>query len=140
MQLSDESTGATSVRFAVRVPPFRLAVIVAVWSAFTAAMVAVNVALVCPEFTVTVAGTVTFALLSESPTEVAEAAAATRVTVQVDVPGAFTLAGEQLKVFNCAGAVRLSVNVRLTALRVAVTIALWLVAIVPEFAENVAVL
>ena len=40
------------------------------------------------------------ALLLASVTLVALVAAAVKVTVQVEVPGAFTLAGEQLKLLN----------------------------------------
>jgi hypothetical protein len=41
-----------------------------------------------------------FALLLDSVTLVALEAAAVRVAVQAEVPGAFTLAGEQLKLLN----------------------------------------
>ena len=48
----------------------------------------------------TLAGTVMLALLLESATLVALEAAAVKVAVQVEVPGAFTLAGEQLKLLS----------------------------------------
>ena len=51
-------------------------------------------------------------------------AAAVRVTVQVEVPGALTVAGEQLSEDGTVGAVRLSVVVWLCPLKVAVMVAL----------------
>jgi hypothetical protein len=63
----------------------------------TAATVAVNVALLSPVAILTLPGTVILALVLDSVTlEVLEAAAVS-VTVQVEVPGAFTVAGEQVK-------------------------------------------
>jgi hypothetical protein len=62
-----------------------------------AATVAVNVALLSPVAILTLPGTVILALVLDSVTlEVLEAAAVS-VTVQVEVPGAFTVAGEQVK-------------------------------------------
>ena len=61
---------------------------------------AVKVALLSPLPILTPPGTVMLALLLESATLVALEAAAVRVAVQVEVPGAFTLAGEQLKLLN----------------------------------------
>ena len=58
---------------------------------------AVKVALLSPEPMLTFPGTVTLALLLESVTLAALEAVAVRVTVQVEAPGAFTLAGEQLR-------------------------------------------
>ena len=66
----------------------------------TAATVAVNVALLSPEPILIFAGTVTLALLLDSVTLVELEAAAVKVAVQVEVPGAFTVAGEQLKLLN----------------------------------------
>jgi hypothetical protein len=66
----------------------------------TAATVAVNVALLSPLAILTVPGTVIFALLLASVTLAALEAAAVKVAVQVEVPGAFTVAGEQLKLLN----------------------------------------
>ena len=71
-------------------------------------------------------GIVTFALpLLSDTVEPPEGADAVSVTVQVDVPGALTVAGEQLKELTrtAAGGVSVSVAVRLAPLRVAVTIA-----------------
>ena len=58
---------------------------------------AVKVALMSPAPIFTLPGTVTLVLLLCSVTLAALAAAELRVTVQVEVPGAFTVAGEQLK-------------------------------------------
>ena len=66
----------------------------------TAETVAVKVALLSPLPTLTLLGTVILALLLASVTLVALEAAAVKVAVQVEVPGAFTLAGEQLKLLN----------------------------------------
>ena len=64
--------------------------------------VAVNWALLDPAATVTLAGSVTLAWLSESVTaKPPPGAVPLSVTVQVDVPGAFTLAGLQLKPLTC---------------------------------------
>ena len=54
-----------------------------------------KVALVWPEPTVTLAGTVIAELALESETDVLELGAADNVTVQVEVPGAAKVAGEQ---------------------------------------------
>ena len=77
--------------------PFRLAVNRALWLEVTAATVAVNVALLSPAAILTLPGTVTLALLLASVTLEAPEAAAVKLAVQVEVPGAFTVAGEQLK-------------------------------------------
>ena len=61
---------------------------------------AVNVALLSPAPILTLPGTVTLALLLESVTLAALEAAVVKVAVQVDVPGAFTVAGEQVKLLN----------------------------------------
>ena len=61
---------------------------------------AVKVALLSPLPILMPPGTVMLALLLDSATLVALEAAAVRVAVQVEVPGAFTLAGEQLKLLN----------------------------------------
>ena len=62
------------------------------------ATVAVNEELVVPAARATVAGTVILALLLERVTLAPPVgAAAVNVTVQVDVPGALTVAGEQFR-------------------------------------------
>ena len=100
---------------------------------------AVNVALLRPAPILTLAGTVMLALLLESATLTALAAAAVSVAVQVDVPGAFTVAGEQLKLPSCARVTRLMVACWLWPFKVAVTMALWLLLTLPDVAVKVAV-
>ena len=68
--------------------------------AVTAATVAVNVALLSPAVILTLPGTVTLALVLDSVTLEVLDAAAVRVTVQVEVPGAFTVAGEQVRLLS----------------------------------------
>ena len=76
--------------------------------------VAVNWALLDPAATVTLAGTVTLALLSESVTANPPAGAAPlSVTVHAEVPGAFTLAGVQVKPLTVCRAFRFTVTSRL---------------------------
>jgi hypothetical protein len=65
------------------------------------ATLAVNEALLCPAVTATLAGTVMAALLLDSATVAPEGTVAVKVTVHVEVPGAFTVAGEQLKLEGC---------------------------------------
>src|SRR5258706_11260068 len=60
--------GATKLRVTVLVTLFALAVTVAFCVALTSAAVAVKLALVCPEATTTLAGTVRFPVLLERPT------------------------------------------------------------------------
>jgi hypothetical protein len=67
----------------------------------------VNEAPVSPAPTATLAGTVTLALLLDKDTvEPPAGAAEVRVTVQLDVPGAFTVAGEQIRLPGCVVTVR----------------------------------
>jgi hypothetical protein len=68
--------------------------------AVTGATVAVKVALLRPAAILTLAGTLKLALLLSSVTLEALGAAAVRATVQVEVPGAFTVEGEQVKLVN----------------------------------------
>ena len=70
------------------------------------ATLAVNEALLCPAVTAMLAGTVILALLLESATVAPDGTAAVSVTVHVDVPGAFTVDGEQLKLEGCAVTVK----------------------------------
>ena len=63
----------------------------------TAATVAVKAALLSPEPMLTLPGTVIFVLLLSSATLEAPGVAAVKVTVQVAVPGAFTVAGVQVR-------------------------------------------
>jgi hypothetical protein len=133
-------TGADALRVKVWETPLSVAVNKAVWSEVTAATVAVNVALLSPAPILTFPGTVTFALLLNSVTLVGLVAAAVNAAVQVEVPGAFTVAGEQIKLLNWAAAAKLMVACWLWPLRVAVTMALWLLLTVPEVAVKVALL
>jgi len=66
----------------------------------TAATAAVKVALLNPAPILTLPGTVTFALLLSRVTLAALEAAAVRVAVHEEVPGAFTVAGEQVKLLS----------------------------------------
>jgi len=77
--------------------PFRVAVSRALWLEVTAATVAVKVALLSPEPILTLPGTVILVLLLSRVTLAAPEAAAVKVTVQAAVPGAFTVAGVQVR-------------------------------------------
>ena len=70
------------------------------------ATVAVNPALVWPALTPTLAGTVMLALLLLSATVAPLGGAAVKVTVQFEVPGAFTVEGEQLRLEGCGVTVK----------------------------------
>ena len=87
-------------------------------------MVAVKVAVVELAATVTDAGTVSRALLSDTVTVVAALGAFDRVTVQVLLAEEFRLVGEQASDVSVPGATKLMVAVCETPLRVAVTVAL----------------
>jgi hypothetical protein len=63
----------------------------------TAATVAVNVALLSPAPMLTLPGTVIFVFALSSATLAAPDVGAVKVTVQVEVPGAVTVDGEQVK-------------------------------------------
>ncbi len=117
--------GAVSDRFVVTVPPFKPALIMTFSSAGTPVTLAVNCALLCPAPTVTDPGTLTFALLSERATTDPKTLAAERVTVQVAVPALLNVFGEQPNELKAAGAgaTRFTDAVRVTPLRLAVTIA-----------------
>ena len=117
------TTGAVSVKVALCVPPFSDAVMVAVSFTDTPATVAPNCALLCPADTVTDAGTVTFALPSDTVTSVLAATADTNVTVHVALPAALKLFGAQLSPDSPAGATRLTCVVRATPFKFAVTVA-----------------
>jgi hypothetical protein len=104
-QLTDDScAGAARFRVNVCELPLALAVTTAIWSVVTDPTFTVNPAVVVPTGTVTLPGTVALALLLESVTAKPPAGAtAPRVTVQEDEPGAFTLPGAQLKLFDVTG-------------------------------------
>lgn len=59
-----------------------------------------KVALFVPVLTVTLPGTVTLVLLLANVTLRGLEVAAVRVTVQRDVPGVFTIAGEQIRMLG----------------------------------------
>ena len=103
--------------------------------------VAVNWALLEPAATVTLPGSVTLALLSDSVTANPPLEAASlSVTVQVDVPGAFTLAGVQDIPLSTVAAFRFTDAVLLSPLQLAVTVAVWSLLTVPAVALNVPLL
>ena len=78
----------------------------------TGVTVAVKLAVFAPAVTVTLAGTVAAPLLLESVTGRPPAgAAAVRVAVQLEVPGAFTVPGVQLIPLNVTAAFRFTVAV-----------------------------
>jgi hypothetical protein len=112
-QLTEDSVaGATRFKLKVCDIPFAVAVNVAVWFEPTDATEAVKPAMVPPAPTVTLAGTVAFALLLDNVTRSPPpGAAAVSVTVQAELPGAFTLAGVQLTLLTVTAAFRLTVAV-----------------------------
>jgi hypothetical protein len=75
----------------------------------TVATVAVNVALLSPEPILRLPGTVMLVLELDSVMLVALGAAAVKVAVHVEVPGAFTVAGEQVRLLTWTAAARLMV-------------------------------
>jgi hypothetical protein len=126
-QVMLESTGSVvRVMLAVRVPPLRLDVIVVVSSAEKLPTVAWNVALDEPLLTVTLAGTVTRALLLDKPTVVFAVAFAVRVTVQVEDPAALKEFALQLRELSAAATI-LIWAVWFTPFRVPVIVAVSLV-------------
>ena len=99
--------------------------------------VAVNWALLDPAATVRLAGSDTLALLSESVIATPPAAAAPlSFTVQEDAPGAFTLAGVQVKLLTVAGALRVTDAALVWPFQLAVTVAVWSLFTVPAVAAN----
>ena len=81
-------------------PPFRLAESRAEVFALMEPAVAVKEPLVWAVPILTPGGTVMLALLLDRVTFNAEGAGADKVTVQLEVPGAFTVAGEQLRLLG----------------------------------------
>ena len=93
-----------------------------------------------PAATVTLAGTVTFAFPLVSPTAKPPlGAASVKVAVQVELPGALTVAGLQLSPLNCATGDTVTAAVLVTPLALAVTVAVCALATVAAVAVNVAV-
>jgi hypothetical protein len=101
-QASEESwAGATRLRVLVRFTLPALAVTTPVWLPLTCAAVAVKLALVCPDATVTLEGTVRLALLLESDTANPPAeAAAPKPTEQEVVPGVLMVELVQLRLLK----------------------------------------
>lgn len=90
-----------TVREKVRTTPPDVALKTTLMSADTAAAFAVNVALMEAAGMVRLTGTVTLGLLLARDTEVPPAGAAcVRLTVQVDVPGPLTVAGEHERLLS----------------------------------------
>jgi hypothetical protein len=99
-----DSVGATIVKVAVCVTPERVAVIVEDVLLPTATVVTVNVAVVDPAATVTLAGVVEEALLSDKVTSVPPVGAApVRVTVPVEELPPVTLAGLMATLASAGG-------------------------------------
>jgi hypothetical protein len=101
--------------------PLKVAVTIAFWLLLTVPEVAVKVAVLWPDATVTLAGTVSTALLLVSETVAALAAAWLNVTVQVLDALLPRAEGAQANEVSCAGALAPSVKVWETPLRVAVS-------------------
>ena len=101
--------------------PFKVAVTMALWLLLTVPEVAVKVALLWPDDTVTLAGTVSNPLLLASDTVAALVAALFNVTVQVLDALLPRVEGAQATDVSCAGAIRLKVLVRFTPAALAVT-------------------
>jgi hypothetical protein len=79
--------------------------------------VAVKPPVVDPTPTSTLAGTVALASLLDNVTKIPPpGATAVNVTVQAEVPGAFTLAGVQLTLLTVTGAFKVTVDVLLRPL------------------------
>ena len=133
--------GALAARVKFWEPPFRLAERSADVLVVTAATVAVNVPLVCVAAILMLAGTVMLPLLLDSATVAPpEGAGAESVTVQLEVPGALTVPGEQLRLPGTTVTLRLTEAVWFWPFRVAVIVAVWLLLTVPLVAVNVALL
>jgi hypothetical protein len=131
---------AESVIEAVRDMPLRVAVSVADWLVVIDPAFAVKVIAIEPEGTVTEADeTGSSALLVEIATTVPLVGAAlVRVTVQVVTPPEYRSVGLHARELRAAGATKLTVAVLDTPLRVALSVAAWLLAIVPAVAVKVA--
>ena len=88
----------------------------------------------------TLPGILTLELLLDNVTVRGLDAAAVITIVQSAVPGAFTVAGEQARLLNCAAAARLMTDCLFTPPSVPVTVAFWLLLTAPEVAAKVTVL
>ena len=133
------SMGATRVKVAVWEAPFSVAVTVTDWVVVRVAAVAVKVAEVALAGTVTDAGTVSEALLSERATTVPPVWADWfRVTMHVVDALELTLVGLQAKAVTSMGATRVKVAVWEAPFSVAVTVTDWVVVRVAAVAVKVA--
>ena len=100
---AETSVGATRLKVAVCKTPFKVAAMVAFWFAVRVPTEAMNVAELAPADTVTDAGTVSRALLSDRETVVPEGADWFKLTVQeVKAPEA-TVLGLQLNDVRLSG-------------------------------------
>ena len=136
LQASAETTGgAIKANVSVWDARFKVAVTVACWLTAIVPRLAPNDAEVLLAGTVTDNGTVSAALLLESPTTLPPAGAASfNVTMHaVDVPE-LTLAGVQARKETTAGSTKVTVAICTVSLRAAVTVALWVDSRVPASA------
>lgn len=135
----ESASGATRLMVTLCEAPLSVAVTVAFWSLAIVPVVALNVAEVEPEVTVTEVGTVSTTLLFDTATVVPPAGAAlVSVTVQVLVAFATRLVGLHARVESATEDTKLKVTFCETPFSVAVTVALWSPEIVPVVALNVA--
>jgi hypothetical protein len=102
--------------------------------------VAVNWALLDAVLIVTWAGTLNRPELLDKATVTGLVAASVSVTVQAEVPGALTFAGEQNTPPRTVAAFKLTEAVAVWPLQVAVTVAVWSLLNVPAVAVNVPLL
>ena len=117
-------TGADSVREKFLVPPLAAAVTCAGSLALTEAAVTVKAAVVAEAATGTLTGRVALAVLLDNATVMPlVGAGADRVTVQLAVPGAFTVAGVQANPLTEGSGVTVTVAVLVAVPAVAVTVA-----------------
>ena len=103
--------------------PLRVAETMALWLLLTTPEAAAKVALLWPDATTTLAGTVSNTLLLASATVAALVAALFKVTVQVLDALLPSVEGAQASEVSCAGALAVTVKVCETLFRVAVSTA-----------------
>jgi hypothetical protein len=102
---AETSVGATKVRVVVRKLPFKAAVMVALWFVGKSPALTMKLAKVAPAGTVTDAGIVSSALLSDNVTVAPEDAGSFKPTVQVVEAPEATVPGLQLKDVKLSGTV-----------------------------------
>ena len=100
---AETSVGATMLKVVLWEAPFRVAVMVALWFVVRTPAVAMKVAELAPAGTVTDAGIVSGALLSDSVMVAPEEAASFKLTVQVVEAPEATVPGLQLKDVKLSG-------------------------------------